>query len=122
MRYLNFDVTAFPSCCGLRIVHRLGTYRFDHRHQSPNLPPCASIAVTNQVQTAEAAALEERGYKAVATFAGNYNRNTLTLWLRDRPTKAINVPTRSGRFISRATGRPVTDAWALRNPTRVRTT
>jgi hypothetical protein len=120
MSHITGRFTPFAGCCGLDILYGLAsTGRSSPTNGSGN----AAVAVTNdrQRQYGDHAALEKSGFKMVATFAGRYSRNKLYLWLRDRaPPKPVHVPQRSGRFISRRTGRPVTDRWALHNPSRVK--
>jgi hypothetical protein len=122
---LNYRNARFPSCCGLDIVHNLNTTGSSTTARLDG--GVAKVAVTNagQERAGVTAQLERDGFQRVATFVGNYN-NPLQLWLRPRgwmsprPVRTPRVPDSGEMYISRQTGRPVTTAWALRNPRKVR--
>lgn len=114
---ISFRTSAFPACCGLEISHNLGISAFGTTGQTR----LAKVAVTNieQNNSGVGQQLQEAGYAQVGTFLGNYH-NALTLWLKQRATRDSTRSPLSTTYVSRHTGRPVTVAWALRNPDRVR--
>jgi hypothetical protein len=110
-------VSGFPSCCGLNTVSEL--YDFDVRGLPANM---ATVAVTSpdQENTGIGQRLRDAGYERVGQFRGIHGYN-LNLYLRQplpRPPAPVYA-NGGGLFISRRTGRRVTDGWARRNPTKV---
>lgn len=132
-KVLCFEISSVNHCCGLVEIGDLEITYADYpqtgyRYTKP--PPETAIATTIPSQVEEIAALEKLGFEPLRSFRGN-SSNIITLWLRVPPGRVPKAPAAKPRasrrpvlvsvYYSRATQRPVTEEWALRNPGKVYT-
>ena len=82
MPKFNYNVSGFPSCCGLEIVHEMWVDP-KNKNDYRMVDVLARVAVTAPSQTDVVKRLKEEDFKEVGQFVGN-SGDMLTLWLRQR--------------------------------------
>lgn len=82
MPKFNYNLTGFPSCCGLEIVHEMWMEP-KNKYDAGMSSVIARVAVTAPHQIDVIERLKAEDFKEVGTFEGN-GGYMLTLWLRQR--------------------------------------